>query len=224
MSQTFSTQEPDISDEELMLNYSRGDMVAFEHLYLKHKGGLYRYFVRQIGDQQLAEDLYQETWSRVIRAAAQYQSTAKFTTWLYKIAHHLLIDHVRAVKPVDLVPEIDDVNDIDREDLNALDRMYIQQQKSQVLKHCIALLPWVQKEALILNFELGFTAKMISQVVNVTYEATKSRLRYANQNVKECVAQKWQDTDLDFCTNDTSAFSSLSSTSRKESTHGAEEE
>ncbi len=56
-----------------MLAYAAGDAQAFERLYLKHKGGLYRYFVRQLSDMTLAEDLYQETWSRVIKAAQSYQ-------------------------------------------------------------------------------------------------------------------------------------------------------
>ena len=69
------------SDEQLMLDYQAGSSKAFEVLYRKHKGPLYRYFVRQLHDQQLAEDLYQETWGKVIKAASQYQVSAKFTTW-----------------------------------------------------------------------------------------------------------------------------------------------
>ncbi len=184
------------SDEQLMLCYAKGDSQAFEQLYLKHKGALYRYFVRQLGDKQLAEDLYQETWGRVIRAAANYEASAKFTTWLYRIAHNLLIDHVRAVKPVDLIASDEDEAGLDTFVAGEQDKPDVQwqaAQKSLLLKTCIALLPQVQKEAFILNIEMGFTAAIISDIAGVTLEATKSRIRYAYQSLKDCVSAKWQE-------------------------------
>ncbi len=184
------------SDEQLMLCYAKGDSKAFEQLYLKHKGALYRYFVRQLGDKQLAEDLYQETWGRVIRAAANYEASAKFTTWLYRIAHNLLIDHVRAVKPVDFVATDEDDVGLDTFVAGEQDKPDVQwqeAQKSLLLKTCIALLPQVQKEAFILNIEMGFTAAIISDIAGVTLEATKSRIRYAYQSLKDCVSAKWQE-------------------------------
>ena len=184
------------SDEQLMLCYAKGDSQAFEQLYLKHKGALYRYFVRQLGDKQLAEDLYQETWGRVIRAAANYEASAKFTTWLYRIAHNLLIDHVRAVKPVDLITSDGDEAGLDTFVAGEQDKPDVQwqaAQKSLLLKTCIALLPQVQKEAFILNIEMGFTAAIISDIAGVTLEATKSRIRYAYKSLKDCVSAKWQE-------------------------------
>lgn len=184
------------SDEQLMQRYAQGDSQAFEQLYLKHKGALYRYFVRQLGDKQLAEDLYQETWGRVIRAAVNYQVSAKFSTWLYRIAHNLLIDHVRAVKPVDFIASDTDVTGLDTFegcDQDKPDIHWQEAQKSLLLKTCISLLPQVQKEAFILNIEMGFTAAMISDIAGVTLEATKSRIRYAYQSLKECVNAKWQE-------------------------------
>ena len=184
-------------DQRLMLNYASGDTSAFETLYLKHKGGLYRYFVRQIGDKQLAEDLYQETWGRIIKSASSYQADAKFTTWIYKIAHNLLIDHVRAVKPVDLFSETfseeQDAEALLPSDEMSPDRAMEDSFKASLLKRCIALLPTVQKEALLLNMEAGFTASAIADIVGVTFEATKSRIRYANQGLKTCVMNKWQE-------------------------------
>jgi len=176
--------------------YAQGDISAFERLYLKHKGPLYRYFLRQISDKQLAEDLYQETWSRVIRAAANYQPSAKFSTWLYRIAHNLLVDHVRAVKPVDLAcREASALLDtsVGNEQYQP-DVQWQVLQQSRLLKHCINMLPQVQKEAFILNIEMGFTAVVISDIAGVTLEATKSRIRYAYHSLKACVSSKWQET------------------------------
>ncbi|MCH1928573.1 sigma-70 family RNA polymerase sigma factor [Shewanella sp. A25] len=182
------------TDEQLMQLYAKGDAKAFEMLYLKHKGALYRYFVRQLADKQLAEDLYQETWSRVIRAAANYEPSAKFTTWVYRIAHNLLIDHVRSVKPVEAV-SLDDVemDALAAEAGDKPDLVWEENQKSMLLKSCISLLPHVQKEAFILNIEMGFTALIISDIAGVTLEATKSRIRYAYQSLKNCVDAKWRE-------------------------------
>lgn len=188
--------EPECTDERLMECYAQGDTSAFERLYLKHKGPLYRYFLRQISDKQLAEDLYQETWSRVIRAAANYQPSAKFSTWLYRIAHNLLVDHVRAVKPVDLAcREASALLDtfVGNEQYQP-DVQWQVLQQSRLLKHCINMLPQVQKEAFILNIEMGFTAVVISDIAGVTLEATKSRIRYAYHSLKACVSSKWQET------------------------------
>jgi len=183
------------TDEQLMQRYAEGDAKAFEQLYLKHKGALYRYFVRQLGDKQLAEDLYQETWGRVIRAATNYEPSAKFNTWLYRIAHNLLIDHVRAVKPVDLVSHDNEegLDTIAGQAQSQPDVHWQETQKSLLLKNCVALLPQVQKEAFILNIEMGFTAAVISDIAGVTLEATKSRIRYAYQSLKDCVNAKWQE-------------------------------
>lgn len=186
-------------DQQLMFRYAQGDVSAFESLYQKHKGGLYRYFVRQIGDLQLAEDLYQETWGRVIKAAARYESNAKFTTWLYRIAHNLLIDHIRAVKPVDLFCEVfseeQDTDSFLPNNTESPDTKLIEGANAKLLKHCISLLPSVQKEALLLNMEGGFTAGAIAEVVGSTLEAAKIRIRYANQSLKACVMNKWQEVE-----------------------------
>ncbi|MBQ4889967.1 RNA polymerase subunit sigma-24 [Shewanella sp. UCD-FRSSP16_17] len=182
-----------------MLDYQQGDAHAFEALYSKHKGPLYRYFVRQISDNTLAEDLYQDTWGKVINAADNYQVTAKFTTWLYRIAHNLLIDHVRAVKPLDKLDELGEQGmdefdaSIGNQQFNGRpDEVLEQQHQAQLLKACVAKLPAVQKEAFLLNIELGLTANAISDIANVTVEATKSRIRYAYQSIKQCVANKWE--------------------------------
>ncbi|NBR29496.1 MAG: sigma-70 family RNA polymerase sigma factor, partial [Betaproteobacteria bacterium] len=84
------------SDEELMERYRDGDAGAFDLLYARHKGAVYRYMLRQCGDRGVAEELYQDVWMNLIRARAGYAVTAKFTTWLYRLAHNRLIDHYRS--------------------------------------------------------------------------------------------------------------------------------
>ncbi|MCL1141799.1 sigma-70 family RNA polymerase sigma factor [Shewanella gaetbuli] len=179
-----------------MLAYQSGDIKAFECLYKKHKGPLYRYFIRQLKDEALAQDLYQDVWSRVIKAAANYQVNAKFTTWLYKIAHNLIIDHVRAVKPLDdtqALGEDQTMDDFMATEATEPEVQFQQSQQAKTLQHCIDSLPSVQKEAFLLNVELGLTASVISEIAQATLEATKSRIRYAYQNIKTCVSQQYRE-------------------------------
>jgi RNA polymerase sigma-70 factor (ECF subfamily) len=93
----------DPADEDLMLDYAAGDAAAFDTLYERHKGGVYRYLVRQCGNAGTADELFQDVWMNVIRSRATYVPSAKFTTWLYRIAHHRLIDHWRQAGHVALV-------------------------------------------------------------------------------------------------------------------------
>src|SRR4051812_5734129 len=82
-------------DEELMLAYGGGDARAFDVLYGRHRGALYRFVLRGVKQRAVAEELYQEIWIRVIEARHGYSATARFTTWLYTIAHNRLVDHWR---------------------------------------------------------------------------------------------------------------------------------
>src|SRR5918996_4242626 len=82
-------------DEQLMLAYRGGDAGAFETLYKRHRGALYRFVLRAIKQRPAAEELFQEVWIRVIEARSRYAPQARFTTWLYTIAHNLLVDHWR---------------------------------------------------------------------------------------------------------------------------------
>src|SRR5881227_3131247 len=82
-------------DEELMLAYKAGNAGAFETLYTRHRARLYRFVLRAVKARAVAEELFQEIWMRVIEARARYTPQARFTTWLYTIAHNHLVDHWR---------------------------------------------------------------------------------------------------------------------------------
>src|SRR5277367_3288977 len=83
------------SDEELMARYGRGDAAAFESLYRRHEMRVWRYLERNVRNQATADELMQEVWFAVARDAKRYTPTAKFTTWLFTIAHHRMIDSIR---------------------------------------------------------------------------------------------------------------------------------
>src|SRR5215211_1938370 len=87
----------DARDEDLMLAYASGDARAFDALYARHKGGVYRYVLRHCNNNAaIANDLFQDIWMNAIRVRASYAPTAKFTTWIYTLARNRLVDHWRA--------------------------------------------------------------------------------------------------------------------------------
>jgi RNA polymerase sigma-70 factor, ECF subfamily len=186
------------SDETLMLSYAQGDFSAFEHLYQRHKGGLYRYFLRQLGDHALADDLFQDSWSKVISHAPTYQASAKFTTWLYTLAQHKLIDHVRHIKVVNKVIEAASSGEDDNQQQPTIEGVTALNPENQLhnshasatLKKCIQALPLVQKDCFLLKEEAGLTVEVIAAILGANYEACKSRLRYAYDNLRQCITNK----------------------------------
>ena len=88
--------DPDTADTELMARFARGDAAAFEALYRRHELKVFRYLLRHVRDHAVANDLMQEVWFAVARGAARYQPSARFTTWLYTLAHNRMVDALRA--------------------------------------------------------------------------------------------------------------------------------
>ncbi len=103
-----------------MAAYRAGDAAAFDALYARHRGGVFRYFRRHTGNPALADELFQDVWMRLIDARARYEPQARFTTWLYTIAHNRLMDHFRAAGRAQLV-SYDDPEDDPLDDLPAHD-------------------------------------------------------------------------------------------------------
>jgi len=173
------------TNEMLMLAYASGDTAAFERLYKRHKAPLYRYFSRQLNSVELAQDLYQECWGRMIKSAPDYLPSAKWTTWAYRIAHNLCVDHFRTVKQVHTYDEAEHGPDLKAraqpEGAHEIDRL------SERLKLCMQSLPTVQREVFLLSQETDMTLKMVSDVVNASYESVKTRLRYAKRKLQECL-------------------------------------
>src|SRR5688500_4575084 len=97
------SRHADTRGEELMLLYRDGDAGAFDVLYARHKGGVYRYLLRQCREAAAAEELFQDVWMNLVRARAGYTVQAKFTTYLYRLAHNRLIDHYRKTSPAVVV-------------------------------------------------------------------------------------------------------------------------
>jgi RNA polymerase sigma-70 factor (ECF subfamily) len=178
------------TDEGLMLAYRDGDGAAFEALYGRWRGPLYRYFLRQCGHAGQADELYQDVFMRVIGAAAGYEPSAKFSTWLFRIAHNRLIDHWRKLgrEPVDPLASGEDGDDGEFDPpapaLDAPERRAEQKQLGAALLAALNELPEVQREAFLLAEEGGLTLEEIAAVSGVGRETIKSRLRYATAKLR----------------------------------------
>lgn len=172
-----------IPDEELMLRYRDGDARAFETLYSRHKGPLYRYFLRLARPAAVAEELFQDVWTNLIRARERYEVRAKFSTWLYRLAHNRLVDHYRrgaaAVPLVDDDPDDPLVEQVADDEMHEPDSEFERRRLAQRLVELLGTLPEVQREAFLLREESGLSLEEIAAVTGVNAETAKSRLRYA---------------------------------------------
>jgi RNA polymerase sigma-70 factor (ECF subfamily) len=172
-----------------MLNYQAGDAAAFECLYARHKGPLFRYFQRQLAAQpELANELFQDVWMKLINSIGRYQPSARFTTYLYRIAHNRLVDHWRAMR-------IDDP--LDEEQLpdtvgSAPEQQLAGQQLQQQFEQALAALPMEQRNAFLLKEESHFSLQEIADITGTSRETVKSRLRYACQRLRQVLAHHYE--------------------------------
>ena len=166
-----------------MLAYRDGNAGAFETLYTRHRGRLYRFVLRSVKIRGTAEELFQEVWIRVIEARSRYSPQAKFTTWLYTIAHNLLTDHWRR-KGLTLV-ELDEDTQAAAPDDPARS-MEARQALSRVAA-ALEALPPLQRQAFLLHEEGGLSIAEIAAATGSNEEAAKSRLRYATAKLKSVI-------------------------------------
>jgi RNA polymerase sigma-70 factor (ECF subfamily) len=175
------------TDEALMLSYAAGRAAAFDTLYARHKGGVYRYLLRHCGNTGIADELFQDVWMNAIRARDRYAPTAKFTTWLYTLAHHRIIDHWRASGQVKLASIDDDNDEGTRAAAEALPASRREEPEARVatrqlreqLHAALGTLPAAQRDAFLLQHEGGLSLAEIAELTGVGLETVKSRLRYA---------------------------------------------
>jgi RNA polymerase sigma-70 factor (ECF subfamily) len=178
------------TDEALMLAYRDGDGAAFEMLYGRWRGPLYRYFLRQCGHAGQADELFQDVFMRVIGAAANYEPAARFSTWLFRIAHNRLVDHWRKMgrEPVDPLASGEDGDDCEPDppapEGSAPDRQAERRELAEALMAALNELPELQREAFLLAEEGGLTLAEIASVSGVGRETIKSRLRYAMDKLR----------------------------------------
>jgi RNA polymerase sigma-70 factor (ECF subfamily) len=169
------------TDEALFQRYRRGDTGAFERLYQRHRKSLYRYLVRNSEDTAEAEDIYQEAWSRIIRAANPF-SDGSFRAYLFRIARNVQIDRIRRNR-LQLVTDDHAVGDHPSTGPALEEQQHLQDCSDRLLRE-IGQLPHEQRDAFLLKEETEMSLEQIAAVVNVGRETIKSRLRYALQRLR----------------------------------------
>jgi RNA polymerase sigma-70 factor (ECF subfamily) len=181
-------------DAELMLRYAHGDVGAFERLYARHKGPLYRYLLRQVRDPAVASDLFQEVWFRIVAMRHRYEIRAKFATFLFQIAHHCTIDHYRRRRSLPGEESLDQRASIEIEpespEHEQPDRIAERGEQQSALLAAIAALPSEQREAFLLREEAGLDVEEIARVTGVGIETAKSRVRYAIRKLRLTLAER----------------------------------
>jgi RNA polymerase sigma-70 factor (ECF subfamily) len=180
----------ELDDSALMLRYKEGDVAAFETLYGRHRGPLFRYLLRQIGSQQYAEDVFQEVWSRIIRNRDNYRPSAKFTTYMYHIARNCSVDHFRRRSNQQALATENDAA-LDTAVAPTGDPVAAAQTNDTrtALTTALNQLSVEQREAFLLREEAGLTLEEIAIVTGVVRETVKSRLRYALAHLRKLVTQ-----------------------------------
>ncbi len=168
-----------------MMQYRDGTLAAFETLYRRHKDPLYRYLLRGCARPDVAAELFQDVWASLIRVRGSYQPRARFSTWLYRMAHNRLIDHLRQLPraPLPLEDEmIPAAAEHERPEAQALAR-----ESAARLRRALAALPAEQREAFLLHEEAGLSLEEIAEVSGVGRETVKSRLRYGLAKLREAL-------------------------------------
>jgi RNA polymerase sigma-70 factor, ECF subfamily len=180
------------TDETLMQRFQDGDTGAFERLYARHRGPLFRYFKRQC-ETAIAEELYQDVWMRIVRAKETYVVDAKFTTYMYRIAHNLLVDHyrARARRPEVSLEAEDEDSGFEPADsaTREPDATATRQEQVAAFASALADLPEEQREAFVLREESGLGLDDIAAATDVGRETAKSRLRYAVARLRKALEE-----------------------------------
>ncbi len=169
-------------DSALMLRYRDGDVAAFEALYERHNDALYRYLLRLCNHRDSAEDIFQEVWGKIIKARESYRPTAKFTTFLYRVAHNCFIDHIRRNKrhtqTVDMEPD-------HHPDTAECTEMQVERSLARRrLLEALRELPDEQRDVFLLHEEAGLSLDNIASITGTNRETAKSRLRYAVRKLR----------------------------------------
>lgn len=187
MTVKLSRMESEKTDEELMLNYHYGDVHAFEQLYSRHKGGLYRYLLRKCRNSSVAEELFQDIWLKLINASGHYEVKAKFSTWLYQIANNHYIDYYRrnSRSGISDLNGGDDPENIAAPAYQQPEQQIEASQQTRTLMNLIGQLPEEQREVFLLKEEAGMSLAEIAETTGVNIETAKSRLRYAVNRLRK---------------------------------------
>jgi RNA polymerase sigma-70 factor (ECF subfamily) len=182
------------SDYELINKFISGDQSSIEKLIHSYKNKVYGYISMYIRDQALAEDIFQDTFLKVIQSlkTGRYQENGRFISWVMRIAHNLIIDHFRREKQMNVISnddyECDIFNSRKLSDANVEDVM-VKRQVVKDIRRLIQLLPEDQREVVILRHYTGLSFKEIAEITDVSINTALGRMRYALINMRKLMEE-----------------------------------
>jgi RNA polymerase sigma factor (sigma-70 family) len=184
-----------ISDYELITRFIKGEQSCFEELIHRHKNKVFAYISLYIRDQALAEDIFQDTFLKVIQSvkSGRYYDNGKFISWVMRISHNLIIDHFRRTKQMNTVSNDNYESDIFNSQKFAEDNIEDDMIKHQIqkdIRKMIAQLPDDQKEVVILRHYAGLSFKEIAEITDVSINTALGRMRYALINLRKIMDEK----------------------------------
>ena len=184
-----------VTDQELVNRFTRGDSSAIEILIKRHKNRVFTYIVLIVKNQQLAEDIFQDTFIKVIRSLREgkYKDNGKFVSWVIRIAHNLTIDHFRKEKQINTFSNEDYETDIfNSKKLSdgTIEDMLVENQIVKEVRLLIEELPEDQKQVILLRHYGGLSFKEIAEQTEVSINTALGRMRYALINLRKLIEQK----------------------------------
>lgn len=189
---------PDPPDETLMLRYQQGDRAAFAQLVRRHQSPLYNFAFRQVRSAQVAEDVVQEAFVRVVQKSADFKHEARFTTWVYTITRNLCIDHLRK-RALRKHPSLDEsrgeegdgptLGEQTADPRASVDREATGSELKERIARAVETLPDEQREVFLMREVSNLPFKEIAEITGVPENTVKSRMRYALERLQEALAE-----------------------------------
>ena len=184
-----------ISDKELIGKYLDGNQASLEKLIHRHKNKVFAYILMVVKDKQLADDIFQDTFIKVINTirAGSYKEEGKFIQWVMRIAHNLIIDYFRKSKRIPVIDnnsEDFDIFDTIKFTDDSIEDRIITEQIHQDVRKLINLLPAEQKEVLFMRHYSEMSFKDIAEQTDVSINTALGRMRYALINLRKLIEQK----------------------------------
>ena len=180
------------TDAQLIRSYGNGRDRAFQKLYSRYERPLFSFILKFMNDRQSAEDVFQQTWIKVIHGLPEYEEKGKFSSWLFGIAHNGCIDHARRVSRsrIDDRASGDGLDTLQGEELNP-EGALVEREKKQWLKKAVDRLPEEQKEVVLLRLHAEIPFKEIAEMTGSPLNTVLGRMHYAVQNLKKMVTEEF---------------------------------
>lgn len=184
-----------LDDQKLIELFVSGDKLAIKTLFYRYRSKLYTYIMIKSKDRELAQDIMQDAFIKVIKCLenGKYLEKGTFINWLIRIAHNLLVDHYRKQKHLKVTSSDDEntniLNNAKLTDGNIEDQMILNRTNFE-LRHLVGLLPEDQKEVLLMRIYGDFSFKEIADQTGVSINTALGRMRYALINLKKQIAEK----------------------------------